>query len=218
MKTAVVGTAVQNHFSNFRGDTLIPDTVVRKFDVHDAETAPEPSRATLENARQAFGFVPNLLGVLANSPVALLAYTGLASILEEGSLTPAERQVVLLTVSVANRCQYCVAAHTVLAAGAGVPADLVEAIRAERTVPEGRLGALSTVARRLAESRGWLDQGEVAAFLGAGFDEAQLLEVITALAMKTLSNYTNHLAETPLDAPFRKAAWEPPPEGIHAQR
>ena len=191
---------------------------IRRFEVHDVETAPEPSRAALENARQAFGFVPNLLGVLANSPVALRAYTGLAAILEEGDLTPAERQVVLLSVSVANRCRYCVAAHTALAAGAGVPADLVEAIRAERSVPEGRLGALGTLARRLVESRGWLDQSEVVAFLNAGFDEAHLLEVITALAMKTLSNYTNHLAETPLDAPFRKTVWEPPPESIHGQR
>jgi alkylhydroperoxidase family enzyme len=77
-------------------------------------------------------------------------------------------------------------------------------------MPDGRLGALSTVARRLVESRGWLEEDEVAAFVNAGFDEAQLLEVITALALKTLSNYTNHVAETPLDAPFRKTAWTPP--------
>lgn len=85
-------------------------------------------------------------------------------------------------------------------------------------MPGERLGALSTVARRLVESRGWLDDGEVAAFLEAGFDEAQLLEVITALAMKTLSNYTNHLAETPPDPPFRKTAWEPPAGSIRRRR
>jgi uncharacterized peroxidase-related enzyme len=192
------------------------ETVIQ-FDVHSTETAPEPSRATLESARRAFGFVPNLLGVLANSPVALRAYTSLAEILEEGSLTPAERQVVLLSTSVANRCQYCVAAHSALAIGADVPPDVVEAIRDGRTVPAGRLGALSTLARRLVESRGWLEEHEVTAFVNAGFEEAQLLEVITALAMKTLSNYTNHLAQTPLDAPFRKTAWEAPGD-IRRQR
>lgn len=193
---------------------MIADTDLRRFEIHGVETAPEPSRAILESARQAFGFVPNLLGALANSPVALRAYTGLAEILEGGSLTPAERQVVLLTVSVANRCVYCVAAHTALAVGAGVAGEVVEAIRNEQTPPDERLGTLSRVARRLVENRGWLSEGEVAAFLDAGFETAQLLEVITALAMKTLSNYTNHLAETPLDAPFQKTAWEPPAESI----
>jgi AhpD family alkylhydroperoxidase len=125
--------------------------------------------------------------------------------------------VVLLTISVVNRCRYCVGAHTALARRAGVVEDVVEAIREERPVPDARLAALSTVARQLVERRGWLDEDEVSRFLEAGFDPAQLLEVITALAMKTLSNYTNHLAQTPLDAPFRKTAWEAPGD-IRRQR
>jgi AhpD family alkylhydroperoxidase len=134
---------------------------------------------------------------------ALRAYSQLSKILEGGTLGAAERQVVLLTASVVNRCRYCVAAHSVLAARAGAPEQVVSAIRDERPVPDARLGALSTLTRRLVESRGWLGEDEVASFVGAGFDPAQLIEVITAVAMKTLSNYTNHLAETPLDPQFR---------------
>lgn len=192
---------------------MTTETVSHRFDVQSRETAPEASRPILENARRSYGFVPHLLGVLANSPVALRAYTTLGEILEDGTLTPAERQVVFLTVSVVNRCRYCVGAHTALAESAGVPEDVVEALREERPLPDVRLAALSTVARRLVERRGWLGEDEVYAFLDAGFDEAQLLEVITALAMKTLSNYTNHLAETPLDLAFRKTAWTPPEGG-----
>lgn len=189
------------------------ETLAQRFELHDTESAPEASRPTLEEARRRYGFVPNLLRALSNSPVALRAYTTLGEILEDGTLTPAERQVVLLTVSVVNRCRYCVGAHTALAESAGVPEDVVEALREERPLLEARLAALSTVARRLVERRGWLGEDEVHAFLDAGFDEAQLLEVITALAMKTLSNYTNHLAETPLDLAFRKSAWTPPEGG-----
>jgi uncharacterized peroxidase-related enzyme len=192
---------------------MTTDTVSHRFDVQSRETAPETSRPFLENARRSYGFVPSLLGILANSPVALRAYATLGEILEEGTLTPVERQAVFLTLSVANRCRYCVGAHTALARRAGVPEDVVEAIREERPVPEARLSALTTVARRLVERRGWLGDDEVQGFLDAGFDESQLLEVITALAMKTLSNYTNHVAETPLDVAFRETAWTPPEGG-----
>jgi uncharacterized peroxidase-related enzyme len=185
------------------------DTPVHRFELHDAETAPEASRPILGEAARKYGFVPNLLRVLANSPVALRAYATLGGILDDGTLTPAERQVVLLTISVVNRCRYCVGAHSALARRAGVAEDVVEAIREERPLPDARLAALSTVARRLVAQRGWLDEGAVQGFLDSGFDPAQLLEVITALAMKTLSNYTNHLAETPLDVAFRETAWTP---------
>jgi uncharacterized peroxidase-related enzyme len=188
------------------------NAVVDRFEIHDPTTAPEPSRPVLEAARGSYGFVPNLLGVLASSPVALRAYTTLAQILEDGTLTPAERQVVLLTVSVTNRCRYCVGAHTALAASAGVPEEALAAIREQRSPADRRLGALSTVTRRLVEERGWLRPEDVDSFLQAGFHRDQLLEVITALAFKTLSNYTNHLAETPLDAAFQKTEWAPPEE------
>lgn len=88
------------------------------------------------------------------------------------------------------------------------------AIREERPVPEPRLATLSTFARQLVERRGRLDEDEVGRFLDAGFDAAQVLEVVAALAMKTLSNYTNHLTETPpLDLAFRETAWAPPEGG-----
>lgn len=185
------------------------DTAAHRFELHDLENAPEGARAVLEEAERNYGFVPNLLRVLATSPVALRAYTALGEILDDGTLTPAERQVVLLTISVVNRCRYCVGAHTALAQRAGVADDVVEAIREERPVPDPRLGALSITARSLVERRGWLAEDDVSRFLEAGFEADQLLEVITALAMKTLSNYTNHLAETPIDAPFRTTAWSP---------
>ena len=190
--------------------TTSTETPTAELDVLDVASAPEASRPILEGARRGFGFVPNLLGVLASSPVALEAYTTLSKILEGGTLSAAERQVVLLTVSVANRCDYCVGAHSVIAAGAGVPAEVVRAIREERPLPEPRLAALSEVARRLVERRGWLSAEDVQAFYDAGFEAGQLLEVVTALALKTLSNYTNHLAETPLDSAFEEAAWTPP--------
>jgi uncharacterized peroxidase-related enzyme len=187
-------------------------TALNPFHVHDPQSAPEASRAILEQARQSYGFIPNLLGVLSGSPVALEAYTTLSEILEGGTLSAAERQVVLLTVSVANRCVYCVGAHSALAARAGVPQDAIDAIRAERPIDDARLGPLSAIARLLVEQRGWLGEAELETFTQAGFAPEQILEVVTALALETISNYTNHLAETPLDGAFAATSWTPPEE------
>lgn len=105
------------------------------------------------------------------------------------------------------------AAHTVLAAASGAPRDVVDAIRAERPVADSRLGALSVLARLLVEQRGWLGEEEVADFVDAGFETSQILEVVAAVALKTISNYANHLADTPLDPEFRAAGWTPSRRG-----
>jgi AhpD family alkylhydroperoxidase len=152
------------------------------------------------------GFVPNLLGVMAEAPPLLEAYLTLTGILEKTSLTPAERQLVLLTVSRTNDCHYCIPAHIFLAEKAGLAPEAIAAIRDGRTIGDPRLEALRRLTEGLVQGRGRVAPEEVGAFLAAGFSRAQVLEVVLGVGLKTLSNYTNHLAETPIDAPFQKYA------------
>lgn len=177
------------------------------YPVHTLETAPEAARDTLAGAKKAYGFVPNLLGVMAAAPALVKAYTTLSRIFDETSFSPAERQVVLLTVSLENGCEYCVAAHSVIAGMQKVPGDVVEAIRNDRPIADPKLEALRRFSAAVVEMRGWPSEGDTKAFLNAGYAKAQVLEVILGVGMKTLSNYTNHVAETPLDAAFAHAAW-----------
>lgn len=177
------------------------------YTIHTADNAPEGARDILEATRKTFGFVPNLLGCMANAPALLEAYTTLARIFDETSFTPVERQVVLLTVSSENRCGYCVAAHSVIAEMQRVPGDVVDAIRESRPIADTQLEALRRFAAAVVTSRGWPPQEDTNAFFAAGYGPQQVLEVVLGVGMKTLSNYTNHLAGTPLDAPFTKAAW-----------
>lgn len=181
-----------------------------RFPVHSIETAPAGSREGLQAARARFGFVPNLLGMLAGSPAALGAYLGVTEAFGAGTLTEVERQVVLLTVSHHHECHYCMAAHSAGATMAGIAPEVLEALRRGEPLPDARLEALRRTTDRLVTSRGWISQEETGAFLAAGFTEAQLLEVIAGIALKTISNYANHLAGTPLDAPFAKFAWTKP--------
>ena len=90
------------------------------FTQHTIESAPEASRPDLEAAKKAFGTVPNLFTVMAESPVLLQSYNAIAQLLEQSSLSPPERQIVLLAVSFENNCTYCVTAPSLIGKGAGL--------------------------------------------------------------------------------------------------
>lgn len=179
------------------------------FKIHTIDSAPAAARGTLEAARQKFGFLPNLLGELVGAPSALKAYVTLSDLLASSSLRPVEQQVVLIAASIANGCTYCVAAHTAGLKSAGLPDDQIEALRDGRPLADNRLHALRSLTTAIVEARGRITTGELQQFLDTGFTQEQVLEVLVGVAMKTLSNYTNHIAETPIDAQLQPFAWEP---------
>ncbi len=173
----------------------------------DEKTAPDDAREVLAQGRTKYGFVPNLLGNMAHSPALLKAYVAVSALFDETSLTAAERQIVLLAASVENDCGYCVAAHTTIASMHKVPRDVVEAIRDRRQIADRRLEALRRFVEETVVTRGWPSEATRSRFFDAGYSESQALEVLLGIGMKTLSNYTNHLADTPLDPQFAPAAW-----------
>lgn len=181
------------------------------FPIHDLDSAPEDSKPTLTAAKQAFGAIPNLFGVFAESPALLKAYTTVDGLLQNDTAFDAtERQVVFMTVSFDNECDYCMAAHSTISRMQGVPADVVTALRDGSPLPTAKLEALRTFTSRLVESRGWAGEDAVQTFLDAGYTRRHVLEVVLGIAFKTLSNYTNHLAATPVDAGFAPNAWSKP--------
>ena len=149
--------------------------------VHTMDTAPAASRETLEGARRAFGFVPNLLGVLAASPAALRTYLSVSEAFNASAFTDVERQVVLLSVSAEHECHYCMAAHSAAATAAKMPREVLDALRSGEPIPDARLETLRRITRTLVTSRGRLRGDELAVFLAAGFTTAQLLEVIAGI-------------------------------------
>lgn len=173
------------------------------------ETAASGAKEALEGAQSKLGFIPNLYGNHANSPGALSTYFhGYEQFRSRSGFTPAEQEVVLLTVSRENECGYCIAAHSMVAEKmSAVPPQAVTAIRDGNAIHDRKLAALADFTRRLLQSRGHPTVPEVQAFLSAGFREEQILEVVLAIAVKTISNYTNHLFDTPVDSVFSAYAW-----------
>lgn len=175
-----------------------------------SEADAEPLAAgRLREAQSKLGFVPNMYGVMANSPGLFDTYVhGYERFRALSGFTPAEQEVVLLAVSRENACTYCVAAHSFLADRmSGVPAAVTDAIRDGQPIPDARLAVLHDFTRTMVVKRGLPGRADVAAFLAAGYSERQILEVILAIAVKTLSNYANHLFHTPLDAAFADRTW-----------
>lgn len=176
--------------------------------IHDIETAPEGSKALLENSQKAYGMIPGLHGVLAGSPQLLNAYQTLHELFTQTSFNEEELTVVWQTTNVEHACHYCVPAHTGIAKMMKVDDAITEALRNETPLANTKLEALRTMTLSVVRNRGNVSQVDLNAFYTAGYGEQQVLEIILGLSQKVISNYTNHIANTPVDAGFQKFAWE----------
>jgi alkylhydroperoxidase family enzyme len=177
------------------------------FPVYTSESAPERSKPALQQLQSAFGMIPNIAGAMATSPVLINSLVGLFGNVHGGSFTEAQVQILLLTDAVTNRSAWAVAFHTTLALKEGIDRADVQAIRDGRLPKDNKLAALSALAKTMIEKRGRLDEKDVDRFLGAGFGNDHLLEVIAAVAASTITNYTGSITKPPLEAPFQAHAW-----------
>jgi len=178
------------------------------FTLHNKETAPEDSQALLDSSLSAFGMIPNLHAVMAEAPGLLEGYQRLHQLFLDSSFDDEEITVVWQTINVEHECHYCVPAHTGIAKSMKVDDAITDALRDETSLPTEKLEALRDFTLSVIRNRGNVDDAEVDAFLAAGFTKRQVLEVVLAAAQKVMSNYTNHLANTPVDKPFEKFAWQ----------
>jgi alkylhydroperoxidase family enzyme len=175
--------------------------------IHNIETAPEGSKTLLEKSQKGFGMIPGLHGVLAESPQIFEAYQTLHQLFTETSFNAEELTVVWQTINVEHECHYCVPAHTGIAKMMKVDVAITEALRNETPLANPKLEALRTLTLIITRNRGHVSQEELNVFYAAGYGEQQVLEIILGLSQKVISNYTNHIANTPVDAPFKALAW-----------
>ncbi len=169
---------------------------------------PQPSsQAVLDSIAERIGFVPELFTTLAQQPGVVEAFVGLDASFTDTSLTPIERQTILLAASVENSGRYCVAGHTLFGRSIGMQEQAINAIRSAGTVEDERLAALETFVQQLIRARGHTSAEEVAAFIQAGFSRGQIMEVVMGVTLKTFSNYVDSALGLRLDEQFATAAW-----------
>jgi len=164
------------------------------FTKHTPETAPTGAAQILAMAKERYGFVPNLAAFLAEAPVALEAVLTMSAGFDKVSLSPEQQQVVLLAASATNACAYCRTVHTGLARKEGVDALTTQGIIDCAALDDPKLEALRAFTVAVVEGRGRVPDDAVARFLAAGYTRAQIFEVVMGVALKTLTNYSGHLA------------------------
>ncbi|WP_419902175.1 carboxymuconolactone decarboxylase family protein [Kiloniella sp.] len=186
------------------------DAIPTPFPLLDEATAPEKSLPYLAQAKAAFGLIPNVEKVMSQAPSLLAAYMTAWDEFNESSLSDVERQIVYQTANFENNCQYCMPWHTILSEMAGMAAADVEALRQGAALSNPRAEALRVFARDLVRTNGSIAPHTLKAFLTSGYTEQQALEVILGLSVKTMSNFTNAIAQTPLDKEAIHKEWAKP--------
>lgn len=174
-------------------------------------TANGRTKEVLESGKKSAGGIPNMYAGMANSPALLDNYLhGYQLFRTESGFTSAEQELIFLSIARVNECTYCVAAHSFIAdAVSKTPAQAVQAVRDDLPVEDPKLDALSQFTKTMVSSRGKPTPQELAAFLSAGYTEKNVLEIILAIAVKTISNYSNHVMHTQVDAMFAAQSWSP---------
>jgi alkylhydroperoxidase family enzyme len=178
------------------------------FPSHDLNTAPEASRPLLEKSQKAFGRLPGLHKVLAESPQAYEAYQLLHKLFIETDFDADELTVVWQAINVEHSCHYCVPAHTGIAKMMKVSDDITDALRNETPLPTAKLEALRSFTIQMVRERGNATDAQIETFFAAGYSHRTVLDVILGIAQKTMSNYINHVAVTPVDEVFHPLTWE----------
>jgi len=170
----------------------------------------ERAETILKNVKQEMKMIPNMYLAMANTPELLETYLyGYKKFRKDAGFSPQEQEVIFLTISYENGCDYCLAAHSIVADfQSKVPMDVTEAIRNGEEISDSKLKALSEFTMTMLNKRGRPAQEDVDKFLTAGYSQKHILSIILAISVKTISNYTNHLFHTPLDAAFKVREWK----------
>lgn len=162
-----------------------------------------------DKTQKAFGFVPNMYKTMGSNPALLDAYIySYNSFRANAGFNATEQEVVFLTAAYENNCEYCVAAHSTLADMAKVPTEVTDAIRNGTEIADPKLKQLSKLTRSLSLNRGIVPQDEVDAFLAVGYTEQHVLGILAGIAVKLISNYSNHITNPELEAPFTSRVWK----------
>jgi len=178
------------------------------FTIHNTESAPEKSKPILQDSLKTNGMIANLHGIMAEAPELLIAYQELGKLFTNTSFDKEELTVVWQTIYVEHNCTYCVPAHTGIANMMKVDPALTEALRNQKPMPTPKLQALQDMTLNVVRKRGDVSDDDISAFFAAGYAQRQLLEIVLGVSQKVISNYVNHIADTPMDRAFQKFSWE----------
>ncbi len=172
------------------------------------EASPTASQPFLETVKKMLGSVPNLFRMIGNSPAALEGYLALNGALAKDKLDTKTRERIALAVAEINRCNYCLAAHTYLGKNLAKLDDAEISANRNGGSIDAKANAAIHFAATIARTRGQIADDDLQAAKSAGYSDAEIVEIITHVALNTLTNYVNNVTGTDIDFPLVSAARE----------
>ena len=172
-----------------------------RIDIPSTEQTPAASAPLLQMVNKRLGRIPNLMKVVSSSAVALQGYLQLSEVLEKGSLSKATAERIALAVAEINGCNYCLSAHSYLATHVANLADSEIEANRRGTSTDQRAAAAVSLAVKIVNSRGHISDADLTEIKAAGYDSAEIIEIVLHVALNTLTNYVNNVALTDIDFP-----------------
>lgn len=174
------------------------------------DEATETQKELLTITRKEYKMIPNMYRAMANHPVLLKSYMdAYKGFRTHSNFSSVEQEVVFLTISVENNCSYCMAAHSIIAdLVSKVPPNITDAIRTGAEIPDAKLKSLQEFTSIMLNKRGNPSEEDVRLFFENGYNENHILDIILAISIKTISNYTNHIFHTEIDSAFKIREWK----------
>ncbi|MFJ9845852.1 carboxymuconolactone decarboxylase family protein [Kitasatospora sp. NPDC101155] len=178
-----------------------------EFIRHDLSSVPEKSRPIMENTAKGFGFIPAPVALMAESPELLEGFMTGNGLFNKTTLSPLEREVLILTMATRVECHYCVSMHSAMLTRQGADQKLIGALRTRTPLEDPKLEAMRVFTLAVMDGYGHVSPETMDAFLGAGYTRRNALEVVLGLGVYTISTYANRMTEAPLDEPFKAFEW-----------
>jgi len=171
-----------------------------RFTVIDPKTATGETHQVLESVQKALGATPNFIRVFANSVAALKGFVGLHSALGSSTVSPQTRERIALAIAEDNGCQYCASAHTAIARKHGLSNEEIAEARQGRST-DLKAQAAVRFAKAILEQRGDVTNLEFAEVRAAGYTDAEIIEIITDVALNFLTNALGKAGQVEIDFP-----------------
>ncbi len=166
----------------------------------DPKTATGRTKAAIEATQKAFGLVPNIARIMANSPAVVQGWLNLNAALYEASISAQLRELIAVTVAEANRCEYCLSAHTAIGKMVGLDDNALQAARQPKS-SDPKFDAALQFAHEIVVRRGELGLADVERVRQAGYTDGEIVEIIAVVCLTIFTNYFNHIAKTEVDFP-----------------
>lgn len=171
-----------------------------KFTVPTREDVSENNQAIFDNLQKALGFVPNIYAAMGHSENALGSYLQFSG--ASTSFSKKEKEVIDLAVSQLNGCRYCQSAHTAIGKMNGFTDEQIIELRRAQASWDSKLSVLAKTAQTIAATKGKISEPELETFYDAGYNKENLVDLIVAIGIITITNLFHNVTNVPIDFPI----------------